>query len=240
MLSIVAIKKDSSLGQFFVGPSRFAFNGVFIFYFEFIFSRQILITLLIFLWCARLTIYFFMRYKKGADPRYVAWLAQWNHPLVASFMSFGWVVFLNGGFSLIMALPAIVVNIKFIAIIAYFLDFSATILWIVGFYWETVSDYQLFVFSHNPTNKGKVCDQGLWRYSRHPNYFGEIVMWWAVYLIALSVPYGWITIICPLAITTTLVFVTGIPWNEKAMANSAAYQEYKKHTSMLIPWFSKE
>ncbi len=238
MFIIVHIKKDTSLGNFTWGPAVLLLT-LFTFPFGQEYVRTYVITFLIFLWCLRLTIYFFVRYKKGADPRYVAWLSQWKHPLIALLSSFAWVVILNGGFSLIMALPAIFVNTTVQSPINW-LDILGIIIWIVGFYFETISDYQLYKFTHDSNNKGKVCTVGLWKYSRHPNYFGEILMWWGIYTIALSVPYAWMTIICPLAITTTLVFFTGIPWNEKAMENNAEYQEYKKHTSMLFPWFAKK
>lgn len=89
----------------------------------------------------------------------------------------------------------------------------------------------------NPVNKGHVMRFGLWRYSRHPNYFGESLMWWGVYCIALSLPYGWTAIITPITITVLLVFVTGIPWIEKTMIGNAEYKEYQRTTSKFIPWF---
>ncbi len=80
-----------------------------------------------------------------------------------------------------------------------------------------------------------VMDQGLWHYSRHPNYFGEIIMWWGLFCIALSVPYGIYTVIAPVTITVLLVFFTGVPMNERTFVNNPLYQEYKKRTNMLIP-----
>jgi len=240
MFTIVYIKKDTSLGNFTWGPGAFLLTLYsFIAYGEF-YSRQVIVTILVFLWCLRLTYYVFSRYKKGADPRYVEWLAKWKQPLIGFLFSFVWVVILNGGFSLIMALPGLVININKTIPSLNYLDLFAILLWIIGFIYESVSDYQLYGFTHDPAHKGKVCNVGLWRYSRHPNYFGEIVMWWAIYLLAVSVPYGWLSIVCPIAISTTLIFVTGIPWNEKAMEGNPEYQEYKKHTSMLIPWFVKK
>lgn len=240
MFIIVHTKKDTSLGNFTWGPSVLILTCYTFFAFGNSLARQIIVTTLIFLWCARLTFYVFLRYKKGADPRYVEWLKKWRHPIIAFLFSFAWVIFLNGGFSLIMALPSMWVNLTPEQSKINWLDIIGIILWIIGFYFETISDYQLYLFSHNAENKGKVCKNGLWKYSRHPNYFGEIMMWWAIYLISLNVPYGWLTILCPLSITTTLLFVTGIPWNEKAMEGNAEYQEYKKHTSILVPWFIKK
>ena len=96
----------------------------------------------------------------------------------------------------------------------------------------------MYEFRKNPNSQNKILNTGLWKYSRHPNYFGEITMWWGIYLLALSVPYGWLTIITPIAITITLVFVTGIPWAERAMEKTPGFAEYKRTTSMLIPWKS--
>jgi steroid 5-alpha reductase family enzyme len=182
----------------------------------------------------RLGYYAYMRYHKGVDPRFTAWLQRgvWHTRLFA----FAWIFILNGFMGIIMSLPIMVINSCSAEDAFSWIDAVIMMVWSMGFYCEAISDLQLYAFLRNPANKGKIMDQGLWHYSRHPNYFGEIVMWWAMYLFALSVPYGYLTIISPLAVSTTLIFVTGIPWTEGAMASNPAYQEYKKKTSMLIPW----
>jgi len=138
-----------------------------------------------------------------------------------------------------MSFPAALVNITNVPGLMV-IDFCGLVIWIIGFLCEAISDQQLFAFMSNSSNKGKVMRTGLWSYSRHPNYFGEILMWWGIYIIALSVPGGWTAIIAPATITFLLVFITGIPWVEKAMGNNPEYQEYKKRTNMLIPWFPKK
>lgn len=82
-------------------------------------------------------------------------------------------------------------------------------------------------------------NRGLWRYSRHPNYFGEVVMWWGLFVLALSAPWGWLAMIGPLTITVLILFVSGIPMTEKLMENNPEFARYKQGTSIFIPWFPK-
>ena len=106
---------------------------------------------------------------------------------------------------------------------------------------ETVADLQMQAFKRDPANKGQVCQRGLWRYSRHPNYFFEALIWWGFFLTALGSPHGWITILCPLLMLHFLLKVTGIPLTEEYAVKSKgdAYREYQRTTSAFIPWFRK-
>lgn len=106
---------------------------------------------------------------------------------------------------------------------------------------EALADRQLKQFKSDPANRGKVCQAGLWRYSRHPNYFFESLIWWAFFLVALGSPHGWITIVCPLLMLYFLWKVTGIPLTEEHAVKSKgeAYREYQRTTSAFIPWFRK-
>ncbi|MDR3550812.1 MAG: DUF1295 domain-containing protein [Candidatus Babeliales bacterium] len=240
MLVIVYIKKDTSIGNFSWGGGCLLLTLVSLFVFGHYHPRQILVTMLITIWCSRLAYYVWARYKKGADPRYVDWLHRWRNPFVGFLFSFGWIVILNGLFSLVMSLPAVAINITAIQPTFGWFDFLGILVWLTGFIIESVSDMQLHAFMSDPENKGHLCTQGLWRYSRHPNYFGEMCMWWGLFLIACSIPLGMYTFITPCAITFTLLFVTGIPWNEKAISTNPEYPEYKRRTSILIPWFVKK
>ncbi len=242
MLTIIQVKKDRSIGNFTWGGMVMLIALYTFFTTSSYLPRQIVATALIVAWCLRLATYVYLRYRPGADPRYVEWANQKGSLTI--IYNFVWIFVLNGFMGLVMAAPIIAINTQLTPKFGW-LDGEFILLWLIGFYWESMSDYQLYVFRKDPNNKGKVLSTGLWRFSRHPNYFGEIVMWWSVYLIALAVPYGYLTIIAPCAITITLVFVTGIPWLEKAMANNPEYQEYKKRTSILIPsilipWFPKK
>ena len=109
-------------------------------------------------------------------------------------------------------------------------------MWTIGFAFEAIGDGQLARFRANPANKGQVLDRGLWRYTRHPNYFGDAVQWWATYLIALAAGGGW-SIFSPILMTTLLVRVSGVSLLEKALAqNRPGYREYMATTSAFIPW----
>ena len=106
---------------------------------------------------------------------------------------------------------------------------------------EALADWQLKQFKADPANRGKVCQAGLWRYSRHPNYFFESLIWWAFFLVALGSLHGWVTILCPLLMLYFLWKVTGIPLTEEHAVRSKgdAYREYQRTTSAFVPWFRK-
>jgi steroid 5-alpha reductase family enzyme len=115
------------------------------------------------------------------------------------------------------------------------LDFVGLIVWMVGFYFEVVGDAQLKKFIKNPKNKGKIITTGLWSYTRHPNYFGEVLLWWGIWLISLSVSGGWLTVIGPIIITFLILKVSGIPMLEKQMEKKPGFAQYKKRVSVFLP-----
>jgi len=197
-------------------------------------ARQIILTTMLILWALRLIVFLFMRYT-GKDPRFVLWKWQGLKALVINVVwVFGQTIMIA-----VMSYPVFLVNTNNHIRGLTWIDFVGGLIWTVGFWYEAMGDYQLFVFMQNLSNKGRVMRFGLWRYCRHPNYFGESLMWWGVGCLALSLPYGWIALAAPVVITFLMVFVTGIPWIEKAMACNPEYQEYQKSTSKFIPWFPK-
>ena len=111
--------------------------------------------------------------------------------------------------------------------------------WLFGFVIETVGDAQLARFLKEPLNRGKTMQGGLWRYTRHPNYFGEIVQWWGIWVVALGTAGGWFGIVGPLTITFLIVEVSGIPMLEKRMARNPDFADCRRRTSALIPLFPK-
>lgn len=110
---------------------------------------------------------------------------------------------------------------------------------LIGFIGEGIADFQLQKFLSK--KRKKVCDVGLWAYSRHPNYFFEWIFWIGIFLLALNSPFGWISLISPVFLLVTLLFFTGIPPNEEqALASKGrAYKKYQKRVSVFIPWFLK-
>jgi steroid 5-alpha reductase family enzyme len=110
------------------------------------------------------------------------------------------------------------------------------VVWAVGMFFETVGDYQLAQFKKNENNRGKIMDRGLWRYTRHPNYFGDACVWWGIWIVAASSWAGVATIIGPIAMTIFLTRVTGAALNEKGMRQSKpGYDEYVRRTSGFVP-----
>ena len=121
-------------------------------------------------------------------------------------------------------------------------EFAATVIWAVAFAGETAADAQLAAFKSKPGNKGKTCSVGLWRYSRHPNYFFEWLIWVAYALYAIEAPEGWVALVCPALMLFFLFRVTGIPATEAQALRSRGeeYRRYQQATSAFIPWFPKK
>jgi steroid 5-alpha reductase family enzyme len=117
-------------------------------------------------------------------------------------------------------------------------EYAGAVCWVIAVTGESTADRQLAAFKKDPNNKGKVCDKGLWNYSRHPNYFFEWLMWMAYFIFALGSPYGWLAVISPMVILYLLLKITGIPMTEEQSVRSKgdAYRAYQKSTSVFIPW----
>lgn len=234
MVAIVQIKQDTSIANFVWGGGCLLVALYTFFMGNMYLVRHVILTTLIVFWAGRLILYVYLRYH-GTDPRFQSWKQKGGYALL---INIGYIFGLQALLMVIMSAPIVLINISTNLGLTS-LDYVGIVLWLIGYYFEAVSDYQLFTFTRNPANKGKVMRYGLWRYSRHPNYFGEVTMWWGLFLIALSVDNGIYAIVAPATITFLLLFVTGIPWVEEAMKNNPEYQDYKQHTSIFIPWFSK-
>lgn len=195
--------------------------------------RLMFVGLLVIIWGLRLAVYIFMRNKgQKEDFRYAKWKQDWGkHWLIRSYLQ---VFLLQGFFMLTIAYPLFMYTGN-PANPAGVLDIIGLFVWLVGFFWEAVGDYQMRRFKQNPANRGKVMNQGLWRYTRHPNYFGESTMWWGIFVITLGYPYGWTAIFSPIIITALLLKVSGIPLLEKKYSANPEYREYIKNTSSFIP-----
>ena len=122
-----------------------------------------------------------------------------------------------------------------------FTDWLGADLWLIALCGESLADRQLAAFKANPSNRGKVCTAGLWRYSRHPNYFFEWLVWVAFFLVALPAPWGWSAIFAPALMLFLLLRVTGIPYTEEQSLRSKgdAYRQYQHTTSPFFPWVPK-
>ncbi len=238
ILFLLALKlRDNSIADVAWGPG-FILVALSTLVLEGSFSlRQIIVCLLVSIWGLRLSIRIYLRNRgKGEDIRYRKWREEWGKSFV--IRSYLQVFLLQGGILLLNISPVLFINTYGAGDLG-FLDLLGLLIWVMGFVFESVSDWQLDRFIEDRGNRGKIMDKGLWHYSRHPNYFGEVSMWWGIYILALSVPWGWASIIGPLTISSMILFVSGIPMTEKLMEDNPAFAGYKKRTSIFIPWFPK-
>jgi steroid 5-alpha reductase family enzyme len=188
--------------------------------------------ILVSIWGARLASHIWSRNKnKPEDARYAQWRKDWkNSFFIKSFVN---VFLLQGGLMYLIALPVMLNNllggdINLIGILGI-------LIWIKGFAFEVIGDWQLTQHIKNPNNKGKLMTRGLWRYTRHPNYFGEITCWWGFYVFTLFTPFWYLGIIGPITITLLILGVSGIPMLEKHYEGNQEYDAYKKTTSAFFP-----
>lgn len=200
--------------------------------------RRVLIVSLVSVWGLRLAIHILMRnWGKPEDFRYAAWRKEAGQSWW--WRSYFKVFLLQGVILLLVAAPLLAAQVHATPASLNPLDGLAVVLWLIGFVFEAGGDWQLRRFKANPANRGKVLQSGFWRYTRHPNYFGDALQWWAFYLIALA-GGGWWTIFSPLLMTYLLVRVSGVAMLEKSLQDAKpAYREYIERTSPFFPWFPK-
>ena len=195
--------------------------------------KGLLVGFLVSIWGLRLAWHIYFRNKgKTEDYRYIVWRKEWGKWFY--LRSYFQVYILQGIFLFLIVLPVLIIN-KSAGQGIGIIEIVGVLVWIVGFFFETVGDAQLSRFIKNPENKGKIMQSGLWQYTRHPNYFGEVTGWWGIWLIAFSVPFGWLSVIGPLTITILILKVSGISLLEKKMEENPDFIEYKKRTSIFIP-----
>jgi len=194
--------------------------------------RETAVLLLVAIWALRLSVYITWRnHGQPEDYRYQE-IRSNNQPgfrYKSLYIVFG-----------LQALLAWVISLPLVAAISGqaaigFLDYAGIALWVTGMFFEAIGDLQLSRFRKDPQNKGKVLDTGLWRFTRHPNYFGNFTLWWGFYLIALSAG-GWWSVISPLLMTLLLLKVSGVALLEKDIsARRPQYQQYIRRTNAFFP-----
>lgn len=196
-------------------------------------SRQWLVLALVGAWGLRLSAYIFVRSRgHGEDPRYERMLARATGSRDVYALTH--VFLLQGVIAWFVSLPVQVAMFERSAIGP--LGVAGAVVWAVGFGFEAVGDAQLAAFKRDPANKGQVMDRGLWRYTRHPNYFGEACLWTGLYLVAAQQWMGAVTILSPLVMTYFVASKTGKPMLERMMLDSKpGYAEYVRRTSGFFP-----
>jgi steroid 5-alpha reductase family enzyme len=197
-------------------------------------SFTTVLTVVATLWGVRLSLRIFLRNrKKSEDVRYQKWRMEWGRWFyVRSYLQ----VYLLQGMLMV------VVGYGFVhasvfgggATLSSWQVFGLAV-WAIGYFFEVVGDWQLDHFLRRAENRGKIMQQGLWRYTRHPNYFGEVTMWWGIWLIVAPLPLGYLALVSPLMITVLILKVSGIPMLERLMAGDLEFQKYQQRTSVFFP-----
>lgn len=235
---ISLIKKDNSIVDVFWGIGFILISVASLFIGGSFYDRQTLVSGMVVVWGIRLASHIYLRnLGRGEDFRYKKWRKEWRKFFaVRSFLQ----IYMFQGFLLFaISLPVTIVNANGNNALG-FVDAVGYLVWLFGFLFEAVGDFQLLRFRKDPGNKEKILNRGLWKYSRHPNYFGEATLWWGIYLMAISVPYGKFAIVSPILVTFLLLRVSGVKLLEKKYKGNLKYLAYKRRTSAFIPWFNKK
>ena len=201
--------------------------------------RSWLVAGLITLWGVRLSAHIFRRnHGKGEDPRYRAMRA--SHGQAFWWRSLFTVFWLQGALLWFVALPLLIAIRATGPAALTAIDGLGLLLFAVGFAFEVVGDHQLERFRAEPSNRCHVLDSGQWRYTRHPNYFGDATMWWGMYAMAASTPGGWLTVLSPVLMTLLLMRVSGVTLLEDGLkASKPGYRDYIIRTPAFFPWLPR-
>ena len=203
--------------------------------------RASIITLCTIVWGSRLSIRIYRRNRhKGEDFRYQAWRNTWMKygKLYFHIRSILQIYLLQGIIIGVVGLPIIFANTLSSKSFSL-LNLFGLFIFCLGFYFEARSDEELDTFLKYRKGNETILQSGLWKYSRHPNYFGEALIWWGMALMVVGIVYWPIVFLSPILITFLLRFVSGVPMLEAKYRNNPEYQAYTRKTNAFIPWFRK-
>jgi len=236
---ISAIIKNVSIVDLFWG---FGFVAIVIFYFintDGNLPRKVILLTLVAIWGLRLSAYLSWRnYGKGEDFRYREFRKKYGEKRYW-WLSFFQTFLLQGLLMWLISAPLLGAQYAGAGKNPGVLDFLGILLWIIGFTFEAGGDFQLARFKSDPLNKGKVLDKGFWKYTRHPNYFGDSAVWWGFGLICISAG-SWLPALGSALMTALIIKVSGVALLEKSLREQKPeYKEYIKKTSAFIPWLPK-
>lgn len=203
--------------------------------------RRVVAGSLMIVWSIRLAAHLWRRvvgHLEVEDGRYAKLRQSWG--AAADRKMLGFFLF-QGATNVLLSVPILLASLHDAPALRG-VEIAAVMLWLIAVIGESIADGQLRRFKANPENRGKVLAEGLWRYSRHPNYFFDWLVWCSFFLFALGSPYGWISAYCPLLMLWFLYKVTGIPATEEQSLRTKgeAYRRYQRTTSPFIPWFPRE
>jgi steroid 5-alpha reductase family enzyme len=231
---------NASIVDLFWGFGFVAANGCYFFLSSDHSVRSILLLVLVSLWGLRLSIYLaFRNLGKGEDFRYQEFRRKYG-PTRYWWISFFQVFLLQGILLMLVSLPLLGANMGSHSENLTWLDYLGIMVWVVGFVFEAGGDFQLYRFKRNPENKGKVLDTGFWKYTRHPNYFGDSAVWWAYAIFSIAAGSYW-QIVGSVLMTLLIIKVSGVALLEKSLnTTKPQYAEYIRKTSSFFPWFPKK
>lgn len=199
--------------------------------------RKNLVSAMTTIWGIRLFFHIGIRnWGRPEDFRYAAWRAE--HGPRWWWLSFLQVFVLQGFLMWIVSVPIIAAQTSGFPASLTPLDLLGTSVWAAGLLFEAIADSQLRRFKRDPSNQGRLLITGLWKYSRHPNYFGEALLWWGIYIVALAAGAWW-TFFSPILMTWLLLRVSGVAMLERTMKLKPGYEDYMQKTSAFVPWFPK-
>jgi len=203
-------------------------------------TRKILICAMVIIAGTRLGTHLAIRITRHLDVeegRYQQLRKEWSPNPDRKFF---WFFQFQAVSNVLLAVPFFIITLNTSTALSPF-EYAGAGLWLISVSGEAIADAQLAAFKRDAGNKGKVCDKGLWGYSRHPNYFFEWLMWASYFIFALGSPYGYLAVISPAIILYLLLKVTGIPATEEQSIRSKgeAFKRYQQKTSAFIPWFKK-
>jgi len=232
--------KNVSIVDIFWGLGYVVVNAVYVFTSGELNARKILILALVSIWGLRLAIYLAMRnIGKGEDFRYQEFRRNYG-PKRYWWFSFFQTFLLQGGLIMIISLPLLGINSSESDGTLKVLDYIGILVWLIGFTFEAGGDYQLSRFKRNPKNKGKVLNTGFWKYTRHPNYFGDCAVWWAYGIFSIAAGSYW-HIIGSIIMTFLIIKISGVSLLEKTLKETKPqYKDYIHKTNSFFPWFPKK
>jgi steroid 5-alpha reductase family enzyme len=199
--------------------------------------RKVLVSLLATVWGLRLALHIGIRNRgRPEDFRYARWRTA-NGPRWW-WLSYIQVFLLQGLLMWIISAPLIAAQTAGFPAILTPLDWLGALIWAFGLLFELIGDAQLAQFKADPRNQGRILTRGLWKYTRHPNYFGEAVLWWGFYILAVAAGKWW-TIFSPILMTFLLLRVSGVAMLERALQLRPGYEEYMRRTSAFFPWLPR-
>lgn len=231
---------DASIVDLFWGFSFVVVNAFYFFKSGDITPQKLVVLVLVSIWGLRLTLYLAWRnLGKGEDFRYQEFRRKYGHTRYW-WISFFQTFLLQGVLIMVVSLPLLGIHSSDDSGALTLLDYVGIVVWGIGFSFEAGGDYQLVRFKGDMRNKGKVLDTGFWKYTRHPNYFGDSMVWWAYAIFSIAAGSYW-PAIGALFMTLLIIKVSGVALLEKTLNDTKPqYRDYIRKTNAFFPWFPKK